>query len=132
MPIYIYHNSETDEYREIFQSMNEKHEYFGTEGDEKTWKRVFTIPQARIDGEVDPFSSQQFIDKTYNKKGTYGDLLDRSAELSAKRADIAGGVDPVKQQYFDNYSKTRKGAKHPDQFKKKFENQHVSVDFTSK
>lgn len=132
MPIYIYHNTETGEYREIFQSMTEKHEYFGSDGSEQTWKRVFTIPQASIDACVDPFSSQQFVDKTYNKKGTYGDLLDRSAELSSKRAEIAGGVDPVKQQYFDNYSKARKGAKHPEQFKKKFENQHVSVDFTSK
>lgn len=132
MPVYIYHNVSTNEYREVFQSMKEKHEYFGENGDENSWKRVFTVPQASIDSVVDPFSSQQFTEKTYNKKGTYGDLIDRSAELSAKRAEIAGGVDPVKQQYFDNYSKARKGAKHPDQLKKKFENKHVTVDFNAK
>lgn len=130
MPLYSYLNTETDEYREIYQSMNDVHEYFGESGDESTWKRVFTVPQTSIDSHVDPFSPKQFVDKTQNKKGTYGDLIDRSAEMSAKRAESAGGVDPVKQQYFDNYSKARKGAKHPDQFKKKFENKHVSVDFT--
>ena len=132
MPIYIYHNLETDEYREIVQSMKEKHEYFGENGDEKSWKRVFTVPQASIDSVIDPFNTQQFVDKTYSKKGTYGDLIDRSAELSDKRAQAAGGLDPVKEKYFENYSKARKGAKHPDQFKKKFENNHVSVDFTAK
>jgi hypothetical protein len=132
MPLYIYHNIDTDEYVEIVQSMNDVHEYFGAEGNESNWKRVFTVPQARIDGEIDPFSSKQFVDKTSNKKGTYGDLLDRSAEMSARRADIAGGSDPVKEKYYQDYSKTRKGAKHPDLFKKKFENKHVSVDFNAK
>lgn len=131
MPVYIYHNQETDEYREIIQTMSEAHEYFGENGDEQCWKRVFTVPQASIDAEVDPFSSSQFVDKTRNKKGTYGDLLDRSQEMSEKRAALAGGVDPVKQQYFDNYSKTRKGAKHPEQMKT-FENSKVKVDYTAK
>ena len=132
MPIYLYHNTETDEYREIIQSMKEDHVYFGDHGDESCWTRVFTVPNASIDSHVDPFSSKQFVDKTQNKKGTYGDLIDRSAEMSAKRSEIAGGQDPVKQQYFDNYSKTRKGAKHPEQMKKVFETNHVKVDFTQK
>lgn len=130
MPTYIYHNTETDEYCEIVQTMNEVHEYFGESGEEKSWKRVFTIPQARIDGEVDPFSPKQFVDKTQNKKGTYGDLLDRSAEMSAKRAHIAGGTDPVKQQYYDNYSKTRRGAKHPDLLKN-YESKNVKIEYNS-
>jgi hypothetical protein len=132
MPIYIYHNTETDEYREIVQTMSEVHEYFGTDGDEKCWKRVFTVPQASIDAAVDPFSSKQFVDKTSNKKGTYGDLLDRSNEMSQKRAALAGGVDPVKEKYYENYSKARKGAKHPDMFKKNYESKNVKIDFDSK
>jgi hypothetical protein len=41
-----------------------------------------------------------------------GDLWDRSAELSAKRKDKMG-KDPVKEKYFENWSKKRKGKKHP-------------------
>lgn len=132
MPVYIYHNTDTDEYREIYQSMNDVHEYFGESGDELSWKRVFTVPQASIDASVDPFSSKQFVDKTQNKKGTYGDLLDRSAELSAQRASLAGGVDPVKQKYYEEYSKQRKGAKHPDMYKKNYESDKVKIDFDAK
>jgi hypothetical protein len=131
MPVYIYHNTETNEFCEIVQRMNEPHEYFGKDGGESSWKRVFTSPNASIDSHVDPFSSKQFVDKTQNKKGTYGDLLDRSAELSAKRSEIIGGIDPVKQKYYENYSKTRKGAVHQD-LKQTFESKHISVDYTSK
>lgn len=131
MPVYLYHNTETDEYIEIVQGMNDIHEYHGKDGNESCWKRVFTVPQASIDAKVDPFSAKQFADKTRSKKGTYGDLLDRSAEMSAARAHLAGGVDPVKEQYYKNYSKERKGAKHPDQMKT-FENSKVKVDFGKK
>jgi len=68
MPIYIYHNIETDEYREIVQSMKEDHAYFGEDGSESSWTRVFTIPNASIDSQIDPFSSKQFVDKTQNKR----------------------------------------------------------------
>jgi len=131
MPIYIYHNEQNDEYREIFQSMEDKHEYFGENGDENSWKRVFTVPNASIDSQVDPFSSKDFVNKTNNKKGTYGDLLDRSKEMSEKRAQIAGGVDPVKEKYYQDYSKARKGAKHPDQLKS-YESKNVKIDYSSR
>lgn len=131
MPVYIYHNTETDEYVEIFQGMNDVHEYSGISGDEDCWKRVFTVPNASIDSQVDPFSSKQFVDKTQNKKGTYGDLLDRSAEMSDKRASLAGGKDPIKEKYFSDYSAKRRGAKHPDQMKT-FENNKIKVDFGKK
>jgi hypothetical protein len=131
MPIYIYFNTETEEYREVVQRMNEAHEYFGENGEEKCWKRVFTLPNASIDSKIDPFSTREFVDKTGSKKGTYGDLLDRSAEMSMKRAEIAGGSDPIKEKYFENYSKARRGAKHPDQMKS-FESKNVKIDFNSK
>jgi hypothetical protein len=111
--------------------MNDLHVYSGINGDEDSWKRVFTVPNASIDSHVDPFSSKQFVDKTQNKKGTYGDLLDRSAEMSDKRASLAGGKDPVKEKYFTDYSAKRRGAKHPDQMKT-FENSKIKVDFGKK
>lgn len=128
MPLYIFYNTETEEYREVLQSMNDKHEYFGESGDEFCWRRVFTVPQASIDSKIDPFSTKDFVSKTGNKKGTYGDLLDKSAELSRKRSEMAGGSDPVKEQYFKKYSEARRGAKHPDQMKS-LETKNIKVDF---
>ena len=109
MPIYIYQNPNTEEYLEVFQGMNDKHEYF--DGSGLKWKRVFISPNAAIDLDADPFDKQSFLDKT-NKAGSMGELWDRSKEMSDKRASMSGGADPYKQQYFKDYSKKRKGAKH--------------------
>ena len=38
-------------------------------------------------------------------KGTFGDMMDYSSELSQKRAEKAGGIDPVKKKHFENYEK---------------------------
>jgi predicted nucleic acid-binding Zn ribbon protein len=128
MPLYLYQNEKTGEIREILQSMNEVHEYNGEKGSEKSWKRIFTIPQASIDTKQDPFSTNDFLDRTKSKKGTYGNMLDYSKELSEKRASVMGGVDPVKQNYYKEYSKNRRGAKHPDTFKKTFETKNVKIE----
>ena len=56
-------------------------------------------------------------------------MLDYSKEMSQKRADLAGGKDPVKEKYFENYSKGRRGAKHPEQMKS-FESKSVKIDYT--
>lgn len=128
MPLYLYQNDKTGEIREVLQSMNEVHEYNGEKGNEKSWKRIFTIPQASIDTKQDPFSTNDFLDRTKSKKGTYGNMLDYSKELSEKRASVMGGVDPVKQNYYKEYSKNRRGAKHPDTFKKSFETKNVKID----
>lgn len=125
MPLYIYQNEQTKEVKEIFQSMNQKHEYFGENGNEK-WNRIFTIPQASIDTKQDPFDSNQYVRQTGSKKGTYGDLLNHSKELSKKREQIAG-KDPIKEKYYSDYSKNRKGAKHPDQFKKTIETSKYKI-----
>jgi len=109
MPIYIYQNPKTEEYKEIFQGMNEDHTYIDDEKLE--WKRVFTTPNMAIDLETDPFSRNQFIEKTKNES-TMGDMWDRSAEMSSKRAEKSGGVDPYKTNYFKKYSDGRDGAKH--------------------
>ena len=81
-----------------------------------------------MDTKQDPFSTNDFLDRTKSKKGTYGNMMDYSKELSEKRASVMGGVDPVKQNYYKEYSKNRRGAKHPDTFKKSFENKHVKID----
>lgn len=129
MPLYIYENKETGEIREVFQNMKDKHEYFGEVGNEDSWKRVFTVPQASIDSEIDPFKPSDFVEKTGKKKGSYGDVLDRSAELSEKRADLNGGIDPIKRKYFDDYSKERNGAKHHLDRPKKIEGKGFVAEF---
>jgi hypothetical protein len=128
MPYYTFKNQETEEIRDVLLSMNDIKEYFGENGDETTWKRIFTVPNASFDSKIDPFKTNDFVRKTGSKKGTYGDLLDKSAELSSQRAEMAGGVDPVKEKYYKDYSEKRRGAKHPSQMKS-FESKNISVDF---
>ena len=127
MPIYIYKHPEEEKYTEQFQGMNDKHVYFDPDGLE--WKRVFTIPYASIDSQIDPYSSKEFIQKTENKKGTLGDMMYYSKEMSQSRAEKNGGIDPVKENYYKDYSSKRKGAKHVDQMKSEMNNnKHVNID----
>lgn len=128
MPFYTYRRESTGEERDIIQSMNDTHEYFGDKGDEDDWKRVFYAPNASIDSQINPNSKRQFMDSTSTKKGTLGDLMDYSNEMSDKRADLNGGVDPVKQKYFDDYSKKRNGAKHFEEMKS-YESKNVKVKY---
>lgn len=130
MPIYLYQNIKTKEVREVLQGMNDPHEYYGDEDvPENCWERIYTVPTASIDTKQDPFSSNQFLNITKSKRGTYGDMLDYSKELSDKRASIVGGEDPIKEEYYKQYSRDRRGAKHPDKMPKVFENKHVKVQF---
>jgi|TARA_B100000902_G_scaffold393673_1_gene448380 hypothetical protein len=128
MAIYVYKHPDTDEHREVFQRMNDEHIYIDEFGVE--WGRVWTIPHASIDSSIDPFNNQQYIDATHNKKGTIGDMMDLSAELSAKRAEKSGGLDPVKEKFYDNYKKERKGAEHPNRIKEKgYESKNIKIDY---
>lgn len=120
MPIYIYKHPEQEEYVEVVQTMLEDHVYFDSDGLE--WKRVFTTPNMSIDTSVDPYSSKDFVAKTANKKGTYGDMMDYSQELSHARAEKNGGIDPVKEKYYKDYADKRGGAKHFDQMKAEIKN----------
>lgn len=113
MPRYIYQDGDTGEVVELIQSMNEVHEY---ERDGKKWNRLFTPPQMNFDVKVDPYSPKDF-NRVTEKKGTIGDLWDRSAELSHTRASKNGGIDPIKQEFFNDYSKKRSGQKHLEQVK---------------
>jgi len=109
MPIYLYQHPESKETIEVFQGMNDTHEYI--DADDLKWNRVFTSPNAFVDLESDPFNNTQFIEKTANA-GTMGEMWDRSAEMSSKRADANNGVDPLKKDYYKKYSEDRAGAKH--------------------
>lgn len=126
MPYYTYSSPQTGKTKDIFQGMNDVHEYFDEE-EGIMWERVFTVPQASIDTQIDPFNQNQFIDKTGNNKGKMGDVYDRSAEMSAKRAAKAGGVDPLKAKYYEEYSKKRKGKPHPTQIKEKMANTTIEI-----
>ena len=110
MPLYTYEHPETKEVVDIIQGMNDEHIYVDKQGIK--WKRVWSIPQASIDSSSDPFDSQAFKNKTANQKGSYGDLIDQSKELSQKRKDKLG-YDPVQKKYFKEYSEKRRGIKHP-------------------
>ena len=125
MPVYIYKHPEEEIYKEIVQTMSESHVY-SEDGIE--WKRVFTVPQTSIDTNIDPFSQNQFRERTGSKKGTVGDLLDYSAEQSRKRSEVIGSEDPVKRKYFDDYAKKRKGQKHIAD-KKVYESKNVKVEY---
>ena len=124
--MYVFESPSTGEKIEIFFAMDDVKEYIDTSG--LKWNRVLLSPQLNTEASIDPWSNDDFVNKTSNTKGTMGDLMDRSAELSQIRADAHDGVDPVKEKYYKKYSKDRKGAKHLDQMKK-FENKDVKVDY---
>lgn len=127
MPQYIYRHPEKDEYVEIFQHMKDEHSYSDEDG--VKWRRVFTVPQMAMVTKIDPFDKNQFVRAGENKNETVGDMWDRSKEMSEKRADLNGGVDPVREKALENYSKERKGAKHPSELPKKIVNKHVTVEY---
>ena len=120
MPIYLYENEKTGEVIEIFQGMNDRHEYHGINNREKgLWRRVFVNPELSLDTKVDPFNKKSFVNSTVKKNDTYGDLFDRSAEASAKRAERYG-KDPIKEKHYAEYNKMTNGKLHPEQQKEKF------------
>lgn len=128
MPVYVYKHPNKEKFIELVQSMNEEHVYIDDSG--LKWDRVWTNPQLNTDSNINPFDNAHFVNKTGSMAGSYGDMLDYSKELSDKRKSMNGGIDPVQQKYFKEYSKQRKGAKHPEEVKQKIEkNNQFSVDF---
>jgi hypothetical protein len=109
MPIYLYQSPETQEIKEIFQSMTEEHVYFDDKGIE--WNRILTTPNIAIDTQVSPNSSKDFLKATAKKGMTFGQMSDLSAELSEKRGGMSG-QDEMKQKVVDDYKK-RTGKEHP-------------------
>lgn len=109
MPIYLFENPKTGEIREVFQRVNDSHT-FSCDG--VCWQRIFTVPYAAIDTQYNEFDAKDFLEKTKNKKGTVGNLIDASKEASKNREKISG-EDPLKREYFKKWSDKRKGKRHP-------------------
>lgn len=109
--IYLFKNPNTEEVIEIEQNMNDPHKFIDNNGLE--WDRIFTIPHAFITEKVDPYSANQFMNKTQSNGQKLGDLYERSKELSEIRAEKNGGVDPLKLKSEEAYSAKRKGRKIP-------------------
>ena len=110
MPLYTFEHPETGEQKEVLQKMTEPHKY---EVEGTSWKRVWTLPNAQIDADIDPFDKSAFARKTEYKKGTMGELFDRSKDLSEKRKNKLG-YDPVKEKHLKKYSKERRGKTLPE------------------
>ena len=91
MPLYTFEHPETGDQEDFVFGINDDKIVIDEEG--VKWKRVFSAPNISVDADVDPFSRKQFLEKT-SKEGTYGELMDRSKELSQKRKDKLG-YDPV-------------------------------------
>ena len=129
--IYLFHNKETDEYREVEMRMKDYAPYHGENHDEDCWERVYETPQISMGNSItktaDPYSQNEFVERTGKMKGNFGNMLDYSKELSEKRAADHGGVDPVKKKYFKNYEK-KTGKKHLAD-KKPYESKNVKIDF---
>ena len=125
MPIYIFKHPETEEYKEIVQTMNEEHVYIDEFG--LKWNRIFTIPNATINTKDDAWDHNGFVEKTGKMKGTVGDILDYSSEMSAKRAETNGGEDPVKRKAFNDYEK-KVGKKHMSDKQKTIETSKIKID----
>lgn len=111
--VYLYRNPETGEVKEVTQKMSEVHVY---SEDGVLWDRIFLAPKIAIDTKINPFSQRDFTEKTGRKRGTVGDLWDKSAELSEKRKQVAGR-DEVKEKAYKDYSEKRGGLKHIKQVK---------------
>ena len=110
MPLYDFEHPETGEVKELVFGMNEEKKFI--DENKTRWVRLFASPNSAIDTEIDPYSATDFKKVTENKKGSYGDMIDRSKELSEKRKSKEGR-DPVQQKWFKDWSKNRSGQKHP-------------------
>jgi hypothetical protein len=115
MPIFLYRNPNTNEIREIVQSVHEEHIFIDKDG--LKWEREFTIPNASIDTQIDANNPNDFVNKTANKRGTLGEILDKSKELSEKREKQLG-KDPIKTAMYKKY-KDERGKSHPQERREK-------------
>lgn len=114
MPYYCFQHPETQEVKDLFFHMNDNKIHIDENGTE--WKRLFLPTLGAVDTVWDANSSQDFANKTRNKKGTLGEIMDKSKELSQQR-ESKEGFDKVKNKFYENYSKVRNGKQHSQQRK---------------
>lgn len=129
--VYQFRNKKTGKIKDVVMNMKDYKPYRGENGDEDHWERIYDLPQVNIGNAkvVDPFDNKAYVNKTANIRGTYGDLLDYSSELSERRAEKAGGEDPLKRKYFDEYKKKTGGKKHLKDRPKKIETKNATIEF---
>jgi hypothetical protein len=127
MPLYSYIDDRDDKVYDIVQGMNDVHE--ATAPDGYKLSRLWMKPLMSVDAKLNPNDPQSFVKYTNSRKGSYGELLDLSKELTQQRKDKNAGYDQVEQDMFTNYSKTRAGREHPDQKKQKLKEQLKSTPF---
>jgi len=108
MPEYVYKHPKKEQYIELVQSVNDEHIFYDEDG--LKWDRVYSPINFSTHSKIDAFDKRAFTEKTGKMKGTYGDMLDYSKELSIEREERLG-YDPVKQEYFKKYEK-EVGKKH--------------------
>ena len=108
MPVYIFQNPKTKEYKEVFLALDAEKVYH--ESGVKL-QRIFLAPNVSVDTQIDANSEQDFVEKTKRKNYNLGEMWDASKDLSEKR-EKERGVDPVKEKSLKEYSKKRRGAKH--------------------
>lgn len=116
MPQYVFQDERDGTIHEVFQGMNDEHRAFSSDGYEL--KRVFLPTLGAVDTKWDANSKTDFANKTGSKKGTIGEILDKSKELSQVREEKYG-KDEVKQKYYDDYAATRDGKRHMNEKKEK-------------
>ena len=131
--IYKFRNTQTDEITEVEMPMKDYAPYRGANNDEDCWERIYEMPQISMGTStaksIDPWNRNDFINRTKDMRGNYGDIMDHAKEMSAKRAkESLTGEDPVKRKYFDDYAAKRGGKKHVADLKKTVENKHIKVD----
>jgi hypothetical protein len=108
--IYTFKHPTKNKYIQISQSVNDIHTFFDENGIQ--WERIYDSPSLSIKTKIDPFSENDFLKATKEKRGSVGDMMDLSTELSEKRKERTGS-DPIQNSFFKEYSKKRKGTKHP-------------------
>jgi len=112
--IYLFRHPKTNETCEVLQSIDSEHKYTDETGLE--WERVFTNPNLQISARIDPMNKKEFCDKTREKNYNLGDMMDLSAEMSAKRVGKMGR-DEIKEAEMVKYEKKTKKP-HPERPKK--------------
>ena len=110
MPLYEFQHPETKEIVGVVQKMKDKHVFVGEDG--VKWDRVFSVPNASIDSDINAFSESDFLKATAKKGMTAGDMMDLSEQLSKKREN-SRGLDPVKQKTVTKYE-MKTGKAHPN------------------
>ena len=110
MPLYEFQHPKTKEIIGVVQKMKDEHVFIDENGVE--WDRVFSVPNAAIDSEINAFSESDFLKATAKKGMTAGDMMDLSEQLSKKR-EKSRGLDPVKQKTVTKYE-LKTGKAHPN------------------